>query len=107
MKLTTEELAWIKERLKWYDIKFQEIYNEIADHIITGIEVARAEGDERDIANVFQTVVDTHFGGYQGIDAVVATHKKAFQDRMKKTMRVNFRYFINWETTLMLIVLVI
>ena len=64
MILTTEELKWINKRMEWYDIKYQEIYDEIFDHIITGIEAARVSGDHRTIDIVFQRVVDNPFGGY-------------------------------------------
>jgi hypothetical protein len=49
MKLTPEELQWINKRMDWYTIKYQEIYDEILDYIITAIEAKRAIGDNRPI----------------------------------------------------------
>jgi len=53
MKLTIFDLDYINDRLK-NDIKsiYQEPYDEIKDHIITAIEVARENGDQRNIASV-------------------------------------------------------
>ena len=67
MTLTGTELEWINKRMDWYDIKYQEIYDEIADHIITAIEKERQEGDNRTIDIVFQNVTDRDFGGYLGV----------------------------------------
>jgi hypothetical protein len=107
MILTTEELNWINKRMDWYDIKYQEIYDEILDHILTGIEAARTGGDKRSIDIVFQQVVDHHFGGYLGIDNIVTAHEKAYRNRIGKTMLANYRYYINWQTIAMLVLLMI
>jgi len=105
MKLTAEELDWVKKRMDWYDIKFQEIYDEVADHIITGIEAARNGGDQRDIEKVFHTVVDNSFGGYLGIDRIVETYQKAFRQRMRRANYASYKFYFNRQTTLLLIFL--
>ena len=107
MKLTTEELDWVKKRMDWYDIKFQEIYDEVADHIITGIEAAREDGDQRNIESVFHSVVDNSFGGYLGIDNIVETYKKAFRQKMRHATYASYKFYFNWQTTLLLIILLV
>lgn len=93
--------------MDWYDIKFQEIYDEVSDHIITGIEAAREDGDQRNIENVFQMVVDNSFGGYLGIDKIVETYKKAFRQKMRRATYASYKFYFNWQTTLLLIILLV
>jgi len=108
MKLTPEELQWIEKRMGWYTIRYQEIYDEILDHIITAIEVKRATGDNRPIDVVFQNVIDSNFNGYQGIEDIVLSHIKSFQRKIKNSLRANYRYYINWQslifTTLLIVI---
>lgn len=107
MKLTTKELEWIDKRMDWYDIKYQEIYDEILDHIITAIEEARRDGDQRAIDIVFQRVVDSHFGGYLGIDKIIETNEKAYRGKIEKAIRANYRHYMNRQTVILLLVLTI
>ncbi|MET3979141.1 hypothetical protein ABIB62_001728 [Mucilaginibacter sp. UYP25] len=44
MILTPEELQWATDRMKIYDIKYQEIYYELFDHVITAIKAKRIKG---------------------------------------------------------------
>ena len=103
--LTPEELQWIGKRMEWYDIKYQEVYDEVSDHIITGIEAARAAGDKRNIENVYQTVVDSHFGGYLGIDKIAEAYEKAYRKKIAKLLNGNYRYYINWQALLLTVLL--
>ncbi|SDD63717.1 hypothetical protein SAMN05216464_102138 [Mucilaginibacter pineti] len=96
MKLSNDELMWINERMKIYDIKFQEIYNEILDHIITAIEEKRTNGDKRDILEVFQNVVDDHFGGYVGIENLSLEQEKIYLKSVKTAWMRSFKYYLNW-----------
>ncbi|MBD1392518.1 hypothetical protein [Mucilaginibacter glaciei] len=79
MILTTEETQWVADRMKMYDIKYQEIYYEILDHILTAIELKRGNGDNREIAVVFQDVVDTDFGGYMGIETLAIQQEQIYR----------------------------
>ncbi len=107
MTLTAEELQWINKRMEWYDIKYQEIYDEILDHLLSGVEAIRADGDHRSIDIVFHKVVDSSFGGYLGIDNIVTAHEKAYRSRIGKTMLANYKYYLNWQSLLFLFVLII
>ena len=97
MILSAEEVQWVTNRMKVYDIKYQEIYNELFDHVITAIEAKRAAGDSREILSVFQDVVDTHFGGYQGIEEVAVGQEKAYSTRIRKTFRTILGSYFNWK----------
>lgn len=107
MKLTAEELQWIDKRMDWYTIKYQEIYDEIFDHIVTAIEEKRTNGDNRSINVVFQDVVDSNFNGYLGIEKIVSSHKKAFQQKLKSALRANYRHYSSWQTSSLMTGLII
>ncbi|RYY36748.1 MAG: hypothetical protein EOP46_05280 [Sphingobacteriaceae bacterium] len=84
--------------MKIYDIKYQEIYNELLDHVITGIEERRVAGDGREISIVFQNVIDDHFNGYTGIEEVARLHEKAYRQKVNRMLRDNLKYYINWQS---------
>jgi hypothetical protein len=107
MNLSERELDWINKRMDWYGIKYQEIYNEIFDHIVSAIELERAEGNKRTIDIVFDKVTDRDFGGYLGVDKIVKTYERAYRSKIRKAMLVNFKYYFNWETMLLAAVLTI
>ena len=94
MSLTTRELYWINKRMDWYGIKFQEIYEEIADHIISAIEVERAAGDHQPIDVVFDKVTDRDFGGYLGVDKISTAYERAYRSRIKKGLLENFKFYL-------------
>jgi len=98
MILTAEETHWVKDRLNWYDIPFQEIYDEIADHILTGIEELRKEGNLQDIKIVYQQVVDEHFGGFMGIEKLAKEQEKAYKKKIGRLILQNFKAMFTWQT---------
>jgi len=95
MTITDRELDWINNRMDWYGIKFQEIFDEIEDHIISAIEVERAGGDERTIDIVFDKVTDRDFGGYLGVHKIVTAYEHAYRSRIKKGIFDNFKFYLN------------
>lgn len=106
MALTTNELHWISKRMDWYGIKFQEIYDEIADHIITAVEKERSAGDQRTIDLVFDTVTEREFGGYLGVDKIVKVYERAYRHKIRKELRTNFKSQLNFQTVLCVCLLV-
>ena len=96
MILKREELQWVTGRMKIYDIKYQEIFNEIFDHILTAIEVKRAAGDTRSIDIVFQHVVDEHFDGYRGIEELAKQHEKIYKKRIGKSFKSIVAGYFSW-----------
>lgn len=96
MMLTADELKWIDTRMEIYDIKYQEIYDEILDHVITAIEEKRKAGDRQDIKWLFQEVVDKHFEGYFGVEKLVTEQENVYKRGIKKIWLQTFRHFLNW-----------
>ena len=105
MILTIEELEWVKERMKIYVIKYQEIYDEILDHILTGIEERRTAGDAREIAVVFQDVVEEHFNGYIGIEAMALSEEKIYQKNIRSLFHQRLKQSLNWQLLLTSVIL--
>ena len=95
MKITNEELAWIIKRIDWYEIKHQEIYDELFDHIVTAIETERKNGNSRPIESVFQNVVDRDFNGYIGIDKIIAAQKEAYRNKIRKQLMATQKSMLN------------
>jgi hypothetical protein len=97
MILSPEELQWVTDRMKIYDIKYQEIYYEMLDHILTAIEAKRDNTDNREISVVFQDVVDTDFGGYKGIEELALKQVKIYRKYVGGTLSKILRSYFNWK----------
>jgi len=95
MKLTTTDLDYIDERLETHGLKYQEIYNEIRDHVILAIETARSAGDERAIESVYNDMMAVQFPGYYPFERISITYEKAYRARIKKTVWANVRYYLS------------
>jgi hypothetical protein len=107
MKLTAEELTWVDGQLARYEIKFQEIYDELRDHILTAIENLRTEGDTRSIDMVFNGVVKQQFPGYWPFEEIVKQHRAAYWRKIRAAMWVNFKYYFTWQTVPLMLGLVL
>jgi hypothetical protein len=108
MKLTIIDLDYINDRLK-KDIKsiYQEPYDEIKDHIITAIEVARENGDQRNIAFVFDELIEIHFKGYRTFEKIIKEYPIAYYIKITKLHWANIKYYLNWRAVLLITVFVI
>jgi len=107
MIMSSQETEWVKDRMKIYDIKYQEIYDELLDHILTAIEGDRISGNTRNIEQLFQHVVDEHFGGFSGIEALAVSqeklHRKSMRDAFFKRLKGQF----NWPALVVTVILVV
>jgi len=106
MKLTYWELDWVHQRMKAYFIKYQEIYNELFDHITTAIEEQREAGDTGTLQVIFEQVVKQQFGGYLGIEEVSRSYEKGYKKKVRKMIWVNFRQYINFQSLLFTLTLI-
>jgi len=105
MNLTYWEQDWVHDRMKEYDIKYQEIYNELFDHITTVIEEQREAGDTNTVQVLYEQVVEKQFGGYWGIVKVAASYEKSYKSKVKKMIWSNYRYYINYQSLLFIMIL--
>jgi hypothetical protein len=105
--LSAEELAWAKSQMNIYGIKYQEIYDEVLDHILSAIEERRKNGDIQDIQSQFQQVVDDHFDGYWGIETLATEQEGLYRKSIYKKWQVNFKYYLNWPLLVVVIALVL
>jgi Ca2+-binding EF-hand superfamily protein len=106
MILSTQEIEWVKERMNIYVIKYQEIYDEILDHILTAIEERRKAGDDQNIESLFQNVVDDDFSGYIGIEVLAEDEEKLYQKKIRTIFYSNLKQQFNWKTLLIAVVLI-
>ncbi|QKJ31445.1 hypothetical protein HQ865_17285 [Mucilaginibacter mali] len=108
MILRTEEITWVSDKLNTYDIKYQEVYDELKDHLLTAVENMRAAGDDRHIEILFNEVVKKQFPGYWPFEDIVKQYQTAYRNRIRKTMWANCRHYFNWQTVpLMLLLMVV
>lgn len=107
MTISAEELAWAKTQMNIYGIKYQEIYDEVLDHVLSAIEERRKNGDIQDIPAQFQQVVDDHFDGYRGIDELAARQEELYRKSIYKKWLVNFKYYLNWPMAIITIALIL
>jgi hypothetical protein len=96
MKLSAEELKWIDERMKTYQIKHGEIYHEILDHIISAMEQKREVGDNRNMETLFQQVVDGHFGGDEGVQDLAIKQDDIYKQSILKRWLQSFKHYLTW-----------
>lgn len=107
MILTSEEITWVSAKLDTYDIKYQEIYDELKDHILTAIENLREQGDTRDIELLFSEVVKKQFPGYWPFEDIVKQYQTAYRSRVRKTIWTNYKHFFNWQTIPLMLLLMV
>lgn len=104
MILTTTELDWINDQMKTCKIRYQEIYDEIFDHILTAVEEKRKAGDDRTIQLVFQQVIDTHFGGYTGVERLAVEQVKIYCAKVKKLRIQSFKHYLSWPVLAFIVI---
>lgn len=94
MKLSADELKWIEDGLKAYQIKYRDVHNEIFDHVVSAIEEKRKDGDSSNIDLLFQQIIEEHFGGTQGIENLVAEHGKAYRRCINKLWMQSLKHYL-------------
>jgi uncharacterized membrane protein len=106
MKLNPTELQWIGNKLNSYDIKYQEIYDELYDHLVSAVEQLRQSGDARPVEEIFNDVVSTKFPGYWPFENLVKNYRLAYGKKISYAMWSNFRYYLNWKSLPLVILLI-
>jgi hypothetical protein len=103
MPLTPTDLNYIIHRMEMYDIKYQEVYDEIKDHVISAVEDMRAKGDRRNIVELFDDMMNTQFPGYWAFAEISKEYEKAYRKKIRKTIWANIRAYINFKSVLAMI----
>jgi len=107
MKLNADELEIVAKRMDTYQIIYQEIHDELTDHMISAIETARANGDQRTVELVFDDVVNNNFSGDQAFKKIQLKYVRAYNKQIMKIMRANIKYYLNWQVILLIVAMVI
>jgi hypothetical protein len=97
MKLTTEEYAYINECLLTYKIRYQEIYDELLDHVTSALECARATNDLRPVEEIFTQIINHQFGGSEGVEKLSNEQAKAYHLKVHKLIARDYRANIGWK----------
>lgn len=105
MILSPQEMTLVGLRLDEHRIKYQEVYDEMKDHILSAIEDLRAKGDDRDVEVLFNEVVRSQFPGYKPFEEIVRQYKTLYRNRIYRAMWANFKYYLNFKTLPVLLVL--
>ncbi len=82
MTFSYQEIDLIGLLLDTYQIKYQEIYDEIFDHMISAVEDIRGCGDQRSIGVLFIEVVQTQFPGNQPFQLIERQYEKAYKKKI-------------------------
>ena len=107
MSLDYWNLDLIHERMKEYDIKYREIYDELFDHISSAIEEKQNAGDSRNLSVIFDEVIATHFGGYLGIGKLAITQERDYRRKVRKRIWANFMYYVNFKSLVFTILIML
>ncbi|EHQ25881.1 hypothetical protein [Mucilaginibacter paludis] len=89
MRLTTEEYAFARKRLLDFKIVYQEVYNELLDHVFSDMENRRTQGDARPAELMIEDVIHV-MGGTEGIKNMALEHARLF--RVKLNQRIGKVY---------------
>lgn len=107
MKLTAEEIAYVTEKLNTYDIKYQEIFDELKDHLLTAIENLRGQGDQRPMEVLFNEVVKTQFPGYWPFEDIVKQYLAAYRKKIQHTMWADYKAYFNPKIMPLIVLLLV
>ena len=107
MILSSTDLNYINHRMETYDIKYREIYDEITDHVISAIETMRSKGDNRDIAALFDEMMETQFPGYWAFEKIAIQYQKAYHTKIRNMLAVNFKHYLTLPTAMVILALCI
>jgi len=100
MKLNDIDINYINHRMDSFSIMYQEIYDELTDHVITAIEKARANNDNRSIEIVFNHVIDSHFGSSKGIKKIAIKNALAYHKKTGKILWADIKYYLHHPVAL-------
>ncbi|MGZ3755633.1 MAG: hypothetical protein ACXVAY_09630 [Mucilaginibacter sp.] len=107
MTLSPTDLNYIIHRMEMYDIKYQEVYDEIKDHVISAVEDMRAKGDHRNIVDLFDHMMNAQFPGYWAFERISKEYEKAYRQKVKKVIWANMLHYLNWQTIPLIVLAVI
>jgi hypothetical protein len=107
MILTPIDLNYIIHRMEMYDIKYQEVYDEIKDHVISAVEDMRTNGDQRNIVDLFDDMLNTQFPGYWAFEKISKEYEKAYRQKIKKVIWANMVHYLNRQTIPLIILSII
>ncbi|OKS85821.1 hypothetical protein [Mucilaginibacter polytrichastri] len=98
MTLKPEEYEMIRQRILNFKIPYQEIYNELLDHISTDIETKRAAGDFREVSLLLDELIDSSLGGQAGIENMARVQERLYRLKIHRRAWKIYFHHIWWKT---------
>jgi len=84
MKVTNEEQEYLKNLL-WSNVKYQETYNELYDHVLTAVE--ELPDNEIQRTETFNNIIENHFGGMYALEGLETERAKIVSSTIRKKQR--------------------
>ncbi|WP_448703020.1 hypothetical protein ACFGVR_11770 [Mucilaginibacter sp. AW1-3] len=100
MKLNEEQLADLQRELN-YAVKYRETYDELYDHVLTGIEAY--DGQPADPTLMAKQIIKNEFGGYEALKRMEEDRVKLVNRAMRKKHGQNMREFFNFPMAVLTI----
>lgn len=97
MIVSTEEINWVKDRLNWYVIPYQEIYDEITDHVLSAVEAKRMQGNREDIGLLFQQIIAEHFDGVENLEKLAKEQELTYRKKLRQSFKANLTNYYNFK----------
>ncbi len=94
MKLTGQEINYIDEQLDNQNIKFQEIYDELKDHLVSAAENERTNANQADIATLYNQIVHTQFPGLWPFEEIVKQYQSSYSSKLRAAMWRSFKQYL-------------
>lgn len=89
------EKEWVADRLRIYEIKYAEVYNEVYDHMLSAIAAKRADGDIRPILHIFQETMDQDFGSHKGLAEMTEERASLVSGILRDSLKAEFFKYYN------------
>jgi hypothetical protein len=93
MMITKAEQESIREVL-WHNLKYRETFDELYDHILSSIEIK--EDDKQRPYELARYIVDTEFGGWDGIKKLETAREKSIQRQFRKSLWTEMKSYFSF-----------
>lgn len=100
MNITPQEQEDVKKVL-WHNIKYRETFDEVYDHVLTGIEQETASCNAGAIA---RTIINNEFGGWDGIEETEKVRAQQISKHLKAKLWVYFKEWFSFPLIVLTLV---
>ena len=98
MNLKLEEYEIIRHRMLKFKIPYQEVYDELLDHIVTDIETKRTAGDLREVSEIMDDLINNSLGGAVGIKKMAREQENLYRLKIHRRIWKIYSRQLWWKT---------